>query len=607
MSSTEKRSKQTKSSSFHKGKLILFLLGCTLGAACFLWIYGARVLNPVYDGWLFGGDIDLAQHYIGFCHYRLSPWRFPLGMTDTLSYPSAMSVIYTDSIPLFAFIFKLFKGILPLRFQYFGIFGLMSFMLTGGLSSLLVFNLISRDKDISDPVSDTGFPFINANLNYIISLTASLIYILSFTVLQRMFYHTALGAQWILILALYIWTVRGSLSKVRVFTLYCLMGFLCVGIHSYFIPMTGLILLGASVETLTVRKDSSFKEELMNLAGFCAFGLLTLFVFGAFSGPSNGYEEGFGTFTSNLNTFIDPLYGSILIKPMKLYYDFQYEGYSYLGIGMFLLIAAAAYYLIREMHREGFKRYLRSHIRVTLFLVIIILGFMLAVLPTVAFCGSRIVSLPIPGVLKKAAGIFRSNGRFIWVPEYLIFTGALVFSCRLLKEQFLKSEKGKSIMLKLLICAVLIQVLDATAVISDKQGYFKHEQSHKNRWGTFLMPGIKEAGDDFPDGYDEFVFLFNDHELGIIMDTAYYAYLNGMKLNNYYYARNIDDAINEDIAGWLEKIGEDRTGDDIVYICLNEDLKNGIRTEDGRTISLADADIDWYELDKDHMAGVKKR
>ena len=275
MSSSEKRSKQTRSSSFRKDRLILFLTGCALGVACFLWVYGAKIINPLYDSWLFNTDMDLKQHYIGWCHYRMSDWHFPVGLIDTLSYPISVSVIYTDSIPVLALIFKLFRNILPQHFQYFGMFGLLSFALMGGISSLLVHSLIagagirrtgfpSSAQDNNESLGDTPFPFINDNLEYIVSAAASLVYILSFTVLQRMFYHTALGAQWIIVLALYIWVGRmqdgyhcepdnkpvssgTKTEKLKTALMYALMGILCVSIHTYYIPMVGSILFAASV------------------------------------------------------------------------------------------------------------------------------------------------------------------------------------------------------------------------------------------------------------------------------------------------------------------------------------------------------------------------
>lgn len=607
MNSTQERSKRTKSSPFHSGRSILFLAGCALGAVCFLWVYGAGILNPVYDDWLLNGDMDLMQHYIGFCHYRMSAWRFPFGMIDTLSYPTSMSVIYTDSIPLAALFFKIFNGILPVHFQYFGIFGLVSFMLTGGLSSLLTYSLISgsgrddaADNNKADDKnglegyfsksSDGRIPFINRNLPYVLSLCASIIYILSFTVLQRMFYHTALGAQWIVILSLYIWIERAGYSKKKTIIVYSLMGLLCVGIHSYYVPMAGSILLASSVEKAIgmIKKDALqtkivIRDEFINILGFCALGLITLFAFGAFHGPSGGYDEGLGSFTSNLNTFINPIYGSIIIKPMKLYYDFQYEGYGYLGIGVFMLLAVSLVYLVGKIRAAGFKVYFREHIRAAVFLCLLLIDFMLAVLPMVTFSDKKIFGVPLPGFVRSAAGIFRSNGRFIWVPVYLIFTGSVVCSVRLFSERFGKMDKGKGIVLKLLLVIVLFQVLDTTRTVSDKQAYFKERQVHGNVWEGFSLP---------QDKYSEFVFLYNEND--IIMDTAFYAYLNGMRLNSYYYARDIDDAIDKDIEGKRKEIEAGNARDDAVYICRKDD-----------PISEAVTGIFWVDLDEEHLAGMK--
>lgn len=572
---------------------MLFFTGCALGAACFLWVYGAKILNPLYDAWLFNTEMDLRQHYIGFCHYRMSDWHFPVGMIDTLSYPTSMSIIYTDSIPLLALTFKLFRGILPLHFQYFGIFGILSFMLMGGLSSLLIFTLISGcggDNAILrcfDEKSDGRIPFVNKNLPYVLSFIASLIYILSFTVLQRMFYHTALGAQWIIILALYIWVKRGSFGRVKTIIVYSLMGLLCVGIHTYYVPMVGSILLAASVERFLKRK-TVIGEEVINLLGFCITGILTLFVFGAFHGPSGGYDEGLGSFTSNLNTFINPIYGSIILKPMKLYYDFQYEGYGYLGIGVFMLITAALVYLVNEVKGSGFKKYWSTHIRAAVFSVLFIVDFLLAVLPMVTFSGKKLFGVPLPSFIRSAAGIFRSNGRFIWVSVYLIFTGALVCSVRILSERFGKMEKGKGIVIKILLVLVLFQVLDTTKVVADKQRYFATDQVHANVWDGF---DFKAAGIEDPGGcFEEFVFLYNEND--ILMDTAFYAYLNGMELNNFYYARDIDDAVDSDIKKWRDEIEDNRARDGVVYICKRDD-----------EICWTER-LSWYELDEEHLVGV---
>ena len=91
---------------------LLMAAGCLLGILCFVFIYGIKIINPLYDSWIFYGDNDLKQHYVGFCHLRNAAWSFPIGIIRSLSVPYDMSVIYTDSIPLFALIFKVFSGVL---------------------------------------------------------------------------------------------------------------------------------------------------------------------------------------------------------------------------------------------------------------------------------------------------------------------------------------------------------------------------------------------------------------------------------------------------------------------------------------------------------------
>ena len=49
--------------------LLLFLAGGMIGFLCFLFIYGWRILDVTYDAWIFHGDIDLRQHYVGSVSY----------------------------------------------------------------------------------------------------------------------------------------------------------------------------------------------------------------------------------------------------------------------------------------------------------------------------------------------------------------------------------------------------------------------------------------------------------------------------------------------------------------------------------------------------------
>ena len=61
--------------------------------------------------------------------FRNSGWHFPVGLMDTITYPELYSVVYTDAVPAFAVVFKILSPVFPKTFQYFGIWGLLCFIL----------------------------------------------------------------------------------------------------------------------------------------------------------------------------------------------------------------------------------------------------------------------------------------------------------------------------------------------------------------------------------------------------------------------------------------------------------------------------------------------
>ena len=116
----------------------MYLCVVSIGLICFCVIYGTKVLNPGYVDWILSGG-DLTQHYLGWVAYRASDWHFPIGMVDTLAYPYQTSIIFTDSIPLFAVIFKALSPILPETFQYFGLWGVCCFVLQGVCACRIIY------------------------------------------------------------------------------------------------------------------------------------------------------------------------------------------------------------------------------------------------------------------------------------------------------------------------------------------------------------------------------------------------------------------------------------------------------------------------------------
>ncbi len=97
---------------------------------------GYENLNVFNTKWLFSGD-DRSAHQIGWYFFKNDFWRFPLGVNPNYGLDIGNSIVYSDSIPLLALLFKSLNFILPSQFQYFSIWFILCFFLQGILSYFL--------------------------------------------------------------------------------------------------------------------------------------------------------------------------------------------------------------------------------------------------------------------------------------------------------------------------------------------------------------------------------------------------------------------------------------------------------------------------------------
>ncbi|MDO4567314.1 MAG: DUF6311 domain-containing protein, partial [Oscillospiraceae bacterium] len=199
----------------NKRKIQNFVLGLGLGAAVFLLIFGLKALDFTDDSWIRGGYIeqDIIQHYVGWLSYREAPLSFPFCITQQLNYPAGISAAYTDSIPLFCVIFRFIEPLLPETFQFFGLFTLLSFMLQGGASALLL-SLFCEGR---------AKPLLGA-----------LLFTINPVLLERAFRHTALTAQFLIVLALYLY-FDARRKNALISSLYIALCALAATIHAYFV------------------------------------------------------------------------------------------------------------------------------------------------------------------------------------------------------------------------------------------------------------------------------------------------------------------------------------------------------------------------------------
>ena len=523
------------------GAGIIFLVGVITGALLFIVTYGFSVLDVTNDGWIFRvSDVDIHQHYIGWCHFRKAPWTFPPGLMDSLSYPVKMSVLWTDSIPLFAIVFKLFRDFLPETFQYFGIYGLISYSLTGGTAALLIYRLCG-----SRTAAVLMVPFFSG----------------SFFMIQRMFYHTSLTAHYLIIIPMLFylydcreWSVK---KKCVVWGLYF---FTAVMIHPYLWAMGAFIAAFSFIDEIVIKKTLIPAAATAAVSGVLTF--LALFITGAFYG---NVEKAYslGGYEANLNTFINSLGLGTFLPELPLQNPNQYEGFAYLGLGGLALLAAS---LMAAVIRRGTAGGTGWEKRIFILIPVFLL---FAVIPEITFNSLTLIKIGIPKGILSVLGIFRSNGRFIWPAAILIMAASV---------SLLFTGKKKVMPAVLLVICLIVQLMDLSTVISAKNQKFT---SPGKRWNQDLdNPALSEH----MDRYSHIVVVTDENRL--IERMAFFAAENDLTVNRFYFARDIDEETEKGLVDYHERCVKGEDIDDVIFV-FDEDTCREWKK---------DTDLHFYDL-----------
>ena len=512
--------------------IVSFGIGSILGGIIFCLIYGIKVIDPLYDSWLMSGN-DLTQHYIGWIFFRNADWTFPIGLFDSLSYPLKLSITYLDSIPLMALFFKLFRQILPDTFQYIGIWGIMCFMLQGGIGMLILNTFKIR----------TGY-----------MISGSIMIILTPVLLQRMFWHSALGGHWLILLSIYVIIIDYHNYKKYNCTiiLICILATL---IHPYLAAMVVLLFSMNSLYCLCMKKES-WRSGILSIA-LCFCGcIFTLLMTGAFSGDTIGFYDGFGDASANLNSFINNLGHTNLGIALPVNVKYPEEGYAYLGAGVVFLLIFDLIIMIR--HKKQIKVLKKRKILISSGRIMIIL---IALSPHIDINEYNLFNVKYPGCFVRIFNIFRSNGRFLWLIYYPLIIWAIVYA----------GKAAKRINMAILFLSVIIQMTDIFPVLYDKNSMFAQKYVYESSLKSLLWDEFGERGfrkiqflSCRPESEDHTTYAYLG--LQVMHDLAYYGSKNNMKLSNYYIAReDLGESNKIKHTIWKELL-EQRADRDSLYI-----------------------------------------
>lgn len=370
--------------------LAITLMPVLMGVLAFFIVVGPQALNPMNIAWLDEGD--LATHYLGWVFFRNSPWSFPLGLNPSYGLELGNAILFSDSNPLFAFIFKPFAALLPEPFQYFGIWLLMCFVLQGWFAWKLM-GLVS---------SSVALRVLGVGL-----------FLFAPPMIARMTVHLSLAGHFLILAALYL-ALRPHTDKRRMAWGALLAATALV--HAYLLVMVALIWLADLAGKILQRKLTLGKALL---EFFVLFLLVSACCWqaGYFSVGSSGVvSSGFGVFSANLLAFFDANNWSYVLRDIPGILKGS-EGFGFAGLGViFLAVCALVVMLQGNSNVTGAVRKLP-----VLTLALVGLGGF-AVSNKVGF-GPVEFDYPLPASVMAAANVFRASGRMFWPVLYVaIFT-----------------------------------------------------------------------------------------------------------------------------------------------------------------------------------------
>jgi len=467
-----------------------------IGVFAFYFITGGgEILNPSYLDWLMSGDA--AQHWLGWVFFRNTPLlQWPLGA----NFPNGMgmggSIVFSDSIPLLAFFFKLFNFFLPYKFQYMGLWILSCFILQAYFSSKIM-------------------AFFTKN-KYLIFFS-TLFFVFAPPCLYRIGGHDALVAQWVLLAGFYLYLSKPYSS----YRWLVLLGVTAL-IHAYLFLMLAAIWAADLIQRLWL-KELIFKQALCSIFFISTLIIFIMWATGYFMLGSGVNTDGFGFYRMNLLSLVNPTADWSHVLPVQKERPGDDEGFNYLGLGMIGLFSLAFCLFFSFKNRMIDKKILPLCV-LSIFLLLFALS------NSVGFGSHKILSYHWPRVLHPLSTSFRVSGRFFWPVYYLIY---IAIFC-VIFETFTPKKS-----LVICIFALSIQLLDA----SDAYRALQIRVGHTKPWVSPLQSLVWE---NLGDRYKNLIVVLPANNISDWLPLSQFAAMHYMNINAGYFARVNNQQIYEE-------------------------------------------------------------
>lgn len=405
---------------FIKSK-VNFIATLLIGILACLLIAGPKILNPGYIEWLMGGDP--LKDYLGWAIFRETSWLFPIGLNPNYGLDIGSSIVYSDSIPLLAIFFKLFKSILPEPFQYFGFWTLLCLILQYWFGQKII-SLFTK--------------------NQLVIFIAAGIFLFSPMMMWRIGLHEALVAHFLILAALYL---NFKKSDANLSLKWAALLATSILVHFYIFSMVIALWLPSLLDrAFRFGKNYFFKLISEFLLTTLLLALIS-WQAGYFEvSTSSASEWGYGQFRFNLLSPLYPMGWSKFNLVPTIFQDF--ESFNYVGLGSMFILALGVYFCWRS--RSLIANFIREH---KFFILSLIFLLIYAVSNNVSI-GSLTYNIQLPSSWAPYLNILRHSNRMFWPVFYALLTGSIFL--------IIHNIKSSNFVAIIFIAALLLQISDTS-------------------------------------------------------------------------------------------------------------------------------------------------
>ena len=433
--------------------------------------------------WLHDGN-ESAIEQTAWYFFRNDIWRFPLGLNPNYGDEITTSIVFSDSIPILAFFFKIFKSILPENFQYFSLWFFLCFY----------FQLFFSYKILKK--------FTNSEFY---SLIGSVFFLLAPIFIFRMNYHASVSGQWLLLFTLYLTlTTKTDESKFSWF---------------FLIIVSSLILYNFTLIILAVYSLLRFFELKFNKTSFynllkdffiiAPLLLLTLYMAGYLEiRMGDTLAVGFGQHKLNLLSIIDPvntannISWSWFLPDIQLSKEEELEGFNYLGLGQLIMLLFSLVLILNKKFNNNLSL-IKNNKQIKAFLIISIFLTLWALSNKISFGTYTLLEIPLNKFIFAALSVAKSTGRIFWIVNYFL----VIISIIIIYKCFTKKTS-----LLIIILLLTIQIADISAGLKNRINFYNKETNStklKDPIWNDLFSKYKVIKTTYPQAYSGIFYNFS--------------------------------------------------------------------------------------------------